>query len=50
MNDYSGSMNFFQEQLDRENINFDITDYAGCTKRELQGIVDNLINNNFKEC
>lgn len=46
--DYQGDMDFFQDQLSAVGITveqFDITNYCGCTARELQGIVNSVIAN-----
>lgn len=42
--DYSGDMKFYQDQLLKKGITvemLDMNNYAECTARELQGIVDN---------
>lgn len=44
--DYDGNMSYFQDQLSRAGITvdqIDMTNYAGLTKRELQGLVDIII-------
>lgn len=44
--DYDGDMSYFQDQLSRAGITveqIDMTNYAGLTKRELQGLVDIII-------
>ena len=46
MYDYYGDMRYFENQLIKEGITreeFDICDYAGCTRRELQSLVDSVI-------
>lgn len=43
MRDFEGDMDIFQDQLTAAGISveeFDITNYAGLTARELQGLVD----------
>lgn len=42
--DYTGSMEFYQRQLAKKGITkemLDMDNFAGCTARELQSIVDN---------
>jgi len=44
--DYDGDMNYFQDQLAAVGITveeLDMCNYAGCTARQLQGIVDSAI-------
>lgn len=44
--DYDGDMSYFQDQLSRAGITvekFDINNYAGLTKDELQELVNNII-------
>ena len=46
MRDYQGSMKYFQDQLSKVGITkeqIDMDNYAGLTFGELQGIVDDLI-------
>lgn len=53
--DYSGDMNFFQDQLAAKGITKDMLNmdnYAGLTARELQSIVDSvqLVKKEEKVC
>ena len=46
MMDFEGDMDVFQKQLTAAGISaqeFDITNFAGCTERELQWLVDTEI-------
>ena len=48
MRDYTGDMDYFQNQLTRAGISrkeFDMGDYVGLTARELQSIVNAVIAN-----
>lgn len=50
--DYAGDMDYYQKQLEAKGITkemFDISDYAGCTARELQGIVNSIQLKNKEE-
>lgn len=52
MRDYEGPMSYFEEQLFAEGItreDFDIRNWVGCTKRELQGLVDMQIQKKRRE-
>lgn len=45
MRDYTGDMDYFQDQLAAKGISkemLDISNYIGLTFRELQGIVDSV--------
>lgn len=44
--DYDGDMDFFKRQLREAGVTeeeFDITNWVGCTKRELQALTDQAI-------
>lgn len=53
MRDYDGPMEYFIEQLHNAGVyedEFDIRDWVGCTKDELQGLVDlHIRKHNAKE-
>lgn len=43
MRDYDGDIDYYQKQLEAKGITkdmLDMTNFVGCTARELQGIVD----------
>lgn len=52
MRDYDGPMEFFENQLTRAGVTkdeFDISNWVGCTKVELQALVDNAIYEHKRE-
>lgn len=51
--DYEGDMDFFVNQLEKAGVTkeeFDVTNWVGCTKTELQALTDRaIIMHNAKE-
>jgi len=41
--DFTGDLSVYQKQLDEAGIDFDITNYAGLTKREIECVMGGLL-------
>jgi len=41
--DFTGDLSIYQKQLDEAGIDFDITNYAGLTKREIECVMGGLL-------